>query len=217
MASATRPTVPLQQPSGVAPHEEGPVRLGVFGGTFDPPHVGHLLIARELQESGALDEILWIPVKFPPHKPANPLTSPERRMEMVLAATDGCALQSVSDIELLREGPSYTVDTLRALRSERPEATLVLIMGADQFVELAAWHEAEEVVRLADVCVLPRGGVEVTSALPRLNVVWSAADVLPSDVSSSEVRTRVREGRPYRNLVPEAVAAIIERESLYIE
>ena len=197
--------------------EERPIRLGVFGGTFDPPHVGHVAIARELQESGALDEILWIPARFPPHKPVNPLTSPELRMEMVRAATHGVALQSVSDIELLREGPSYTVDTLRALRSERPEATPVLIMGADQFVELAGWHEAEEVVRLADVCVLPRGGVELTSALPRLNVVWSAAHVPPVDVSSSGVRERVREGRPYRHLVPEGVAEIIERESLYLE
>ena len=197
--------------------ENRPVRLGVFGGTFDPPHVGHVAIARELQESGALDEILWIPARFPPHKPVNPLTSAERRIEMVRAATHGVALQSVSDIELLREGPSYTVDTLRALRSERPEATPVLIMGADQFVELAGWHEAEEVVRLADVCVLPRGGVELTSALPRLNVVWSAAHVPPVDVSSSGVRKRVREGRPYRHLVPEGVAEIIERESLYIE
>ena len=138
-------------------------------------------------------------------------------MEMVRAATDGCALQSVSDIELLREGPSYTVDTLKALRAERPEATLVLIMGADQFAELAGWREADEVVRLADVCVLPRDGVEVTSALPRLNVVWSAADVPPVDVSSSGVRKRVREGRPYRHLVPVGVADIIERESLYVE
>ncbi len=199
------------------PHENRPVRLGVFGGTFDPPHVGHVSIARELQGSGALDEILWIPVKFPPHKPANPLTSPELRMEMVRAATDGCAHQSVSDIELLREGPSYTVDTLRELRSERPEATPVLVMGADQFVELAGWHEAEEVVRLAEVCVLPRGGVEVTSALPRLNVVWSSADVPPVDVSSSEVRRRVRECGPYRHLVPAGVADIIERENLYVE
>ncbi len=204
-------------PSVAEPHEDRSVRLGVFGGTFDPPHVGHVSIARELQESGAVDEILWIPVRFPPHKPANPLTSPEARMEMVRAATDGYAFQSVSDIELLREGPSYTVDTLRALRSERPEATPVLIMGADQFVELAGWHEAEEVVRLADVCVLPRGGVEVTSALPRLNVVWSTADVPRVDVSSSEVRERVREGRPYRHLVPAGVADIIERENLYVE
>jgi len=216
VASATRPTVPLQQPSRAEPREDRPVRLGVFGGTFDPPHVGHVSIVRELQESGTLDEILWIPVRLPPHKPANSLTSPECRMEMVRAATDGCVRQSVSDIEFLREGPSYTVDTLRALRSERPEATPVLIMGADQFVELAGWHEAEEVVRLAGVCVLPRGGVELTSAPPRLNVVWSAADVPPVDVSSSAVRKRVREGRPYRHLVPAGVAEIIERESLYI-
>ena len=203
-------------PPSAEPHEDRPVRLGVFGGTFDPPHIGHVAVARELQESRAVDEILWIPVRLPPHKPAIPLASPELRMEMVRAAIDGCALQSVSGMELMREGPSYTVDTLRALCAERPEATPVLIMGADQFVELAGWHEAEEVVRLADVCVLPRDGVELSSAQPSLSVVWSAADVPPVDVSSSEVRRRVLEGRPYRHLVPVGVAEIIERESLYI-
>jgi nicotinate-nucleotide adenylyltransferase len=106
---------------------------------------------------------------------------------------------------------------LRALRAEHPEVTPVLIMGADQFAELADWHEAEEVVRLADVCVLPRGDVELTSILPSLDVVWSAAEVPPVDVSSSEVRKRVREGRPYRHLVPAGVAEIIERDSLYLE
>ena len=217
MASATRPTVPLQQPSGAEPGEDRPLRFGVFGGTFDPPHIGHVSIARELQESGVLNEILWIPVRLPPHKPANPFASPGVRMEMVLAATDGCAGQSVSDIELRREGRSYTADTLRALRAERPEAAPVLIMGADQFLELAGWHEAEEVVRLADVCVLPRGDVALASALPQLNVVWTAAEVQPVDVSASEVRKRVREGRPYRHLVPARVAEIIERESLYLE
>ena len=189
----------------------------MFGGTFDPPHVGHVSLARELQESGALDEILWIPAGVPPHKPANLLTSAELRMEMVRAATGGCAHQSVSDIELLKEGPSYTVDTLRALRSKRPEATPVLIMGSDQFAELAGWREAEEVVRLADVCVWARGDVELTRVLPRLDVVWTAADVPPVDVSSSEIRRRVREGRPYGHLVPVAVADIIEREGLYLE
>ena len=199
------------------PDEERPVRLGVFGGTFDPPHIGHVSLTRELRESGALDEILWIPVAVPPHKPASPRTSPELRMEMVRAAIEGCAHQSASEIEIQREGPSYTVDTLRALQSERPDATPVLIMGSDQFAELAEWHEADEVARLAEVCVLPRGGVEPASVRPRLSVVWCAADVAPIDVSSSGVRKRVREGRPYRHLVPEAVAEVIEREGLYVE
>ena len=199
----------------VGPDEESPVRLGVFGGTFDPPHVGHVTLTRELRESGVVDEILWIPVAIPPHKPSGPRTSPDLRMEMVHAAIGGRANQSASNIELLREGPSYTVDTLRALRSEHPEATPVLIMGSDQFAELAEWHKAEEVVQFADVCVLPRGGVELDSGRPRLSVGWCAADVASIDVSSSDIRKRVREGRPYRHLVPEAVAEIIEREDLY--
>ena len=206
----------MAEPSA-EPEQDGPVRLGVFGGTFDPPHVGHVSLTRELQESEAFDEILWIPAGVPPHKPASPLTSPELRLQMVCAAIDGCAHQSVSDIELLREGPSYTVDTLRALRSVYPKSTPVLIMGSDQFAELAGWHEAEEVVQLAEVCVLPRGGVELASVQPRLSVIWCAADITPIDVSASGIRKRVREGRPYRHLVPEAVAEIIEREGLYVE
>jgi nicotinate-nucleotide adenylyltransferase len=196
--------------------EDRPVRLGVFGGTFDPPHVGHVFLTRKLLELGAIDKVLWSPARVPPHKPVGGLTSPELRMEMVRAAAEGCAHQGVSDMEFRREGPSYTVDTLRALRSERLEATPVLIMGSDQFAELAGWHEPEEVVRLADVCVLPRDGVELATVLPPLDVVWSAADVPPVDVSSSDVRRRVREGRPYRHLVPAGVADIVEREGLYV-
>ena len=210
------PTV-SSQPSEAELDEDRLVRLGVFGGTFDPPHVGHVSLARELQASGALDEILWIPAGVPAQKSTNRLTSPALRMAMVRAATDGCAHQSVSDIELLREGPSYTVDTLRAIRSKRPDAHTVLIMGSEQFAELAEWREAEEVVRLADVCVWARGDVEITKVLPRLDVVWTAADVLPVNVSSSQIRRRVREGRPYGHLVPVAVADIIEREGLYLE
>ena len=137
-------------------------------------------------------------------------------MEMARAAIEGSARQKVSDIELSREGPSYTVDTLRTLRAGYPEATLVLIMGSDQFVDLAAWHEADEVVRLAEVCVLPRGTVDLPAVVPPLEVVWSAAQVSPVDVSSSEVRRLVREGHPYRHLVPRRVADVIEREVLYL-
>lgn len=203
--------------SSAEPQEDRPVRLGVFGGTFDPPHIGHVSVARELQESGALDEVLWIPARVPPHKPVSRPTSSKLRMEMVRAVVDGCAHQSVSDIELRREGPSYTVDTLRAIRSECPEAIPVLIIGSDQFAELAEWHEPEEVVRLADVCVVPRDGVELATVLPRFDLVWSEADVLRVDVSSSDVRRRVREGLPYGHLVPVGVADIIERENLYVE
>jgi len=192
------------------------VRRGVFGGTFDPPHVGHVALTRQLQESGAVDEILWIPARIPPHKPVDRLSSSELRMEMARAATEGRTCQRVSDIELLREGPSYTVDT-RALRSECPEATHVLVVGSDQFVDLADWHEAEEVVRLAEVCVLPRGGVDLATVVPRLDVVWSVGQVPALNVSSSEVRKLVRDGHPYRHLVPPGVADIIERERLYIE
>jgi nicotinate-nucleotide adenylyltransferase len=217
VASTTRPAAPLRRPSRATRDEDGPVRLGVFGGTFDPPHVGHVSVARALTVSGSLDEILWIPARVPPHKPVDGPTSPELRMEMARAATEGLAHQNVSDIELRRAGPSYMVDTLRVLRSRSPEAVPILIMGSDQFAELAEWHEAEALVGLAEVCVLARDGVEGDAVVPGVDVVWRAADVPPVDVSSSDVRKWVRQGRPYRHLVPGGVADIIERESLYLD
>jgi len=135
---------------------------------------------------------------------------------MARAATEGLAHQNVSGVELMRAGPSYMVDTLRALHAEWPGAIPVLIMGSDQFAELAEWHEAEELVGLAEVCVLARDGVDLDAVVPGVDVVWSAADVTAVNVSSSEVRKRVREGRPYRHLVPATVADIIERENLYV-
>ncbi|HIF08253.1 MAG TPA: nicotinate (nicotinamide) nucleotide adenylyltransferase [Gemmatimonadetes bacterium] len=199
------------------PDEDRPVRLGVFGGTFDPPHIGHVLLTKELQASTALDEILWIPARVPPHKPVDGPTSPELRLEMACAATKGLDHHDVSNVELQRPGPSYTVDTLRTVRAECPSTVPVLIMGSDQFAELEDWHEAAELVALAEVCVLARDGVDVGAVAPGLDVVWSTADVSAVDVSSSDIRERVREGRPYKHLVPAAVAEIIERESLYIE
>lgn len=189
--------------------------LGVFGGTFDPPHVGHVSVARGLLESEAFDELLWIPARVPPHKPDRVVTAAGIRLEMVRAATDGIEGLLVSDVELRREGPSYTVDTLRALRIAHPEAEPVLILGTDQFAELSTWKEPEALAGLARLCVLPREGTDPSEVDPGVEVEWSRACVPRVDVSSSDIRRRVREGRPYRDLVPDGVARIIDREGLY--
>ena len=116
-------------------------RLGVFGGTFDPPHIGHLTVTKQLLETKSLDEIIWVPVSHPPHKLSNDITPPGLRLEMVKAATEGFDGHMVSDIEIVRGGPSYTVDTLRNLCLEYPEADLLLILGADQFSEFSKWKD----------------------------------------------------------------------------
>ncbi len=197
------------------PKGERPRRLGVFGGTFDPPHIGHLTVARQLVDKDDLDEVVWIPARIPPHKRHRRIAPAGLRVEMGRAATDGVEGQVVSDLELAREGPSYTVETLRALRSEYPDVDPVLILGADQFAELSTWREPEEVARLARLWVLEREGETPRDVDPGVDVEWTSAQVSGVDVSSSEIRRRIGEGEPFRHLVPEGVFEVIEREGLY--
>jgi len=171
--------------------EDRPTRLGVFGGTFDPPHNGHVSVARQLLESGDLDEILWIPASTPPHKPADGPSPAEIRLEMARAATAESPGQSVSDLELQREGPSYTVDTLRALRSVRPDAELVLIVGSDQFAVLDSWHDAPDLVRLAEVCVLERDESDARPRVPPLQMEWSRAAVHWKILETTLIMTKI--------------------------
>jgi len=204
-------------PASVLSGRTDPRRLGVFGGTFDPPHIGHVAVARQLLETGDLDDIVWMPALDPPHKAHHGIVPPALRLEMVRAATDGAEGQGWSDLEFTREGPSYTVDTLRALRSAHPDVDLVLILGVDQFAELSTWREPEEVARLARLCVLAREGLDPGDVDPGVDVEWTPADVSRIDVSSSEIRRCIRAGEPFRHLVPEGVAEIIERERLYLD
>lgn len=195
--------------------DQRPRRIGVFGGTFDPPHIGHLAVARQLVGTDDLDAVVWMPVRIPPHKPHSRIAPAGLRLEMVRAATDDVEGQVVSDLELAREGPSYTVDTLRALRSEDADIDPVLILGADQFAEFSTWKEPQEVARLARLWVLEREGESPHDVDPGVDVEWTAAHVPRVDVSSSEIRRRVRAGEPFRHLVPKGVAEVIEREGLY--
>ena len=189
--------------------------LGVFGGTFDPPHVGHAVIARDLVSQGDLDTLVWMPARHPPHKPDGPFAGAGARLKMVRAAVEGVAAQDWSDIELAREGTSYMVDTLRLLRDEYSETDLVLIIGVDQFARFSEWKEPEEVARLAQLWILAREGQEPADIDPGVEVDWRPVEVSRVDVSSSEVRRCVREGKRFQHLIPDGVAEIIEREGLY--
>lgn len=191
-----------------------PARLGVFGGTFDPPHVGHLVVARDAAERLGLDRLLLVVAARPPHKPTAGRTPPEIRLEMVRVAVAGDGVLEASDAELERPGPSYMVETLREL-ADRSGATLFLLIGVDQWREIRTWKDAREIGRLATIAVLARGGEDPASIDPGVGLSYEPVPVTRIDVSSSEIRARVREGRSIRYLVPAAVEEIIRSRALY--
>lgn len=188
------------------------VRLGIFGGTFDPPHIGHLIVAQDAWSVLGLDRILFIPAASPPHKTDRVITPAALRLEMLRAALAGDPRFEVADLELRREGPSYTVDTLRELRARYPAASLFFLLGTDQFRELHTWREPEEIAQLARLVVLSRGGSEAGagSEFPHQYL-----QVTRIDVSATEIRARVAAGKPIRYLVPKGVEEVIGREGLY--
>jgi nicotinate-nucleotide adenylyltransferase len=178
------------------------MRIGVFGGEFDPPHLGHLAVVRAVRDQLALDRLLVMPTGHPPHRDASPTPADDRlRMaQLAFAAEPGV---EVSRIELDREGPSYTVDTLRALA---PLGELVLIVGADQ-CDLRSWREPDEIRRLASLAVAPRGGYACAPGAVELAMA-------PVDLSSTTVRERLAEGVG-EDAVDPAVLGLIRARGLY--
>lgn len=195
-------------------------RLGILGGTFNPPHVGHLLCAQEARVRLDLDAVLLMPAASPPHKPLRDDPGAERRLEMCrLAAAQEDWLEA-SDVEVSRGGPSYTVDTLEALHDSHPEDELTWIAGGDMALSLPAWREPERVLSLARFAVAERGEArraDIERALAGLEgrdgVVFF--EMPRMDVSSSTVRTRLAAGLPVRWLVPDAVGSYVREHGLY--
>lgn len=192
----------------------GPVteRLGILGGTFDPPHVGHLLAAYGALEALALDRLVLIPAARQPLKAEAAMTSPGHRLAMtrLLAAAD--PRLAVDAIEIEREGLSFTVETMRAYRSRHPEADLVLLMGEDAAATLPQWREPAALAALVRVVVLTRG--DGATALPP-GFRSERLATRRVDVSATEIRARVRAGLPIRGFVTDAVADYIAAHQLY--
>ncbi len=208
-------------------------RTAVFGGSFNPIHFGHLLIADEALEQLALDRVLFMPAAAPPHKPAHSLAPAEDRYEMVRLAIDGHPRFEVSDIELRRRGPSFTVDTLEALQSADEE--LILLIGSETFLYLLSWRQPRRIVELARLVVVPRAASafdpESTAAQKVLREIGAGRFTTVADapapgavivlhatslpISSSELRARSRDGGSLAYRTPDAVIAYIQRRRLY--
>jgi nicotinate-nucleotide adenylyltransferase len=191
-------------------------RVGVLGGTFDPIHVAHLIIAEEARVMCHLDKVLFVPARVSPLKRrGGTLFTPEERYEMVRVATESQPCFEVSRIDLDRDGPSYTADTLRMLRESLPESTrLFFVMGMDSLVSLYRWRHPEEIIRLAHLIVISRPGYEPNmQALERhLPGIGASTEMLLSldiGISSTELRRRIGAGLPIRYQVPEGVEAIV--------
>jgi nicotinate-nucleotide adenylyltransferase len=197
------------------------LRIGILGGTFNPPHLGHLVCGQEAYVQLGLDRVVLIPTRIPPHKEMQDDPGPELRLELCRLAAGDDQRFTVSDIELKREGPSYTVDTLEELKSTAPDSELFLILGGDIAARLPEWREPERVVSLATPAVAQRPGTDRDSIDRALQAVENGAQrarffpMPPIGISSSEVRERVRAGQPIRYLVPDAVAQCISAKQLY--
>ncbi|MBX3132724.1 MAG: nicotinate-nucleotide adenylyltransferase [Gemmatimonadaceae bacterium] len=187
-------------------------RIGILGGTFDPPHIGHLLLALDAVEALGLDQLVFVPAARQPLKQGVPMTAAEHRLAMVrlLAAAD--SRFHVDDSEVTRGGLSFTIDTVRGLRTAHPDAELFLLMGADTAATLPQWRETEALALLVQVAVAGRGDG------PMPKPAGFRVQPLPSrrvDISATEIRVRVGAGRSIRGFVPDAVADYIAAHGLY--
>ncbi len=197
-----------------------PFRIGVLGGTFDPPHYGHLALAETARVQLGLARVLFVPAGDPPHKPGRPLSPAPHRAAMVEAAIADNPAFSLSRVDLERPGPHYTVDMLAMLRQMYAEAEFYFLMGSDSLAEFLTWRDPAGIVRQAYLAVMERPGwvadmAALERAIPgvRERLIWLDAPRL--DLSASDLRRRVRMGLPIRYLVPPAVEAYIYTQCLY--
>ncbi len=197
------------------------MRIGILGGTFNPPHLGHLICAQEAYLQLGLDRVTLIPARIPPHKAVEDEPGPEHRLELCRLAIRGDEERlEVSDLEIGRDGPSYTVDTLEALHSSAPDHELFLIVGGDIAAGLPDWHEPERVLSLATLAVAKRRGTPRAAVDDALDSLRGGERTcffrMPRiAISSTMLRDRVRSGQPIRYYVPDRVAGYIERHRLY--
>jgi nicotinate-nucleotide adenylyltransferase len=184
-------------------------KIGIFGGTFDPIHHGHLILARDALEQLGLDSVIFIPATMSPHKPSQEPTDAGIRLEMLRAAIEGEPLFYLDAMELERPAPSYAVDTMEALTAREPEAELFYLIGEDNVARLSTWHRFADLSKMVQFAVLDRSGLKTAHPYPVVR--------RHLDISATEIRNRVARGQSIRYLVPPAVEKIIRDRQLYRE
>lgn len=195
-------------------------RIGVLGGTFDPPHNGHLALAQAVSAALTLTQLCFVPAADPPHKRGRPKTPAALRVAMLQRALAGRAGMTLSRLDLDRPGPHYTLDTMRLLRATRPAVALWFVMGADSLRDLPGWHRPQELVTLCRLAVVPRPGVAATAdmhaaLLPGLEQRVDMIECGPFPHASHEIAGRLRAGEDVSGLLPPAVLAFIREQGLY--
>jgi nicotinate-nucleotide adenylyltransferase len=195
------------------------MRLGLFGGTFDPIHLGHLILAEQCREACTLDRVWFVVAGAPPHKLGD-RTAVTHRLEMVRIAIAGHASFAVSEIETNRPGPHYSVETLDAVRRDRPGDDLFFLIGADSLADLPGWREPARIAQLASIVVVNRPGLEEVDPArlpdfgPDAHRLMSVT-IPPIGIASTDLRRRLAEGRSIRYMVPRGVGAYIDAQKLY--
>lgn len=197
------------------------MRIGLMGGTFDPVHLGHLLIAEVARAEFSLDRVIWIPAGDPPHKHGVTITPQEHRYAMVILATASNPYFEVSRLELERRGPSYTLDTILHFAHQRPGDELFFITGADAIQEILTWYRHDDVIAACRFIAVTRPGYDLarlSAVLPPEYLARIDALMAPGvDISSTMIRSRSRTGDPIRYMVPDSVDSYIAKHALYAE
>jgi nicotinate-nucleotide adenylyltransferase len=191
-------------------------QIGVFGGTFNPPHIAHLIAAESVRDHLKLDKVLFVPAAIPPHKLHEEIIPGELRLQMVkLAITDNPKFEAC-DVELRRIGPSYSIDTIMELKNNFPKWDLSLIIGVDLLSDFYSWKDPMKILEESNVVVMNRPGFEPASVSKELLRRVQIVDVPAMNISSSDIRMRVRSGRSIKFMVPSAVEDYIYANSLYV-
>jgi nicotinate-nucleotide adenylyltransferase len=191
------------------------MKIGIFGGTFNPPHVGHLIAIESVRDQERLNTILFVPSATPPNKQEGAIAPAAERLRMTQLAIESNPSFQVSDIEIQRTGISFTIDTVNALQALHPDASISLVIGSDNFLEFHTWKSPKEILAKVGLIVMSRPGFDMRQAHSEYGRLAKVVNVPPIGVSGTDIRRRVKLGRSIRYLVPIAVEDFIHHSNLY--
>ena len=193
------------------------MNIGIFGGSFNPPHCGHLVIAESVREQARFDKILFIPSATTPNKSYGSLAPAHDRLDMTLLAVQGNREFEVSDVEILRSGVSYTIDTIQELSNRNPRDTFGLILGTDNLLEFQTWKSPQEIISRVQLVVVNRPGISREEFRTEISRHATFVNVPQIGISSTDIRRRIKLHRSIRYLVPQSVEEYIRQKGLYNE